>query len=572
MNENGKMRNDEVRDEFGTKGDRQSRGDFKRNSKKSSKQSKRGKRRVPKSEPVAYKQGKTASRTNDPAWYSLNPELLDRSTRIQFGTPTGHGVNLNGRFGPSTDQVGSATMATPGMAILTYAHGLGRCTGQANAVQASMFNLYATLRKSQTSYATFDPEDYMMYILAINEVYIFYSMLSRAYGLLNTYNVESMYLPKFLIEALGFDFEDLARNKIALMNLLDSIAAQINVFAVPDVLNYCTREFWLPSQVYADASTAKHQIYAFRPAYYRTWNELTEKGSKLDTIAYPWIKDDGTITDSYTRLTVAKCQEIATRMLTALHNSQDVGVMSANVRQAYGDSLWRLTAFDANYTIMPICDYNVLSQIENATLAGPASSLEDFDIKQDPTLNDAHIIYNPTFKKIGDTIAGVAAPGSDSRLFDRVVVEHVSDVTSDLIMESTRFVVGGVETQNSVDLVYGTETLAAITIYSSVDDVDTPIRTQGALYTSSAKAKAEDAGMISPAYNPTNNMEFLVEAKKFDWFPRLYLGVPVNEADTKYWEMTPILDLDNFAIVQKSDLEQLHYVAILSMFNVKTTG
>lgn len=520
---------------------------------------------------------KNYSKTNDPTWYSLNPELLDRSTRLQFGTPTGHIVDLTGRFGEKVKDTGSATMATPGIAILTYAHGLGKCTGQSNAVQSSMFDLYASVRKGQTSYATYDPEDYMMYLLAINEVYIFYSMLSRAYGLLNTYNVESMYLPRALIQDLGFDFDDLARNKLQLANLLDSIAAQINVFAVPNVLNYMVRQYWLPSQVYSDAATTKHQLYAFRPAYYRVWNEMNDKGSKLVTKTYPWIGSKGNIASAYTRLTVQKCQEIATEMITALQNSQDVGVMSANVRQAYGDNLWNLAAFDENYQLIPLSDYNVLAQIENATLSGPAVQLSDFDISQDPTLNASQIIYNPRFRAISGTIMGdngvpVHANGGDSRLFNRVLVAHTDSTDESFIMEASRFVIGGYSSERDVvDLVYGTETLAGITIYSSMDNTTPPVN-MGALFTSDSTAAMNTVGVLTPRSDAAAGMQFMLEAYKFDWFPRMYLGTLEGAEGSEYWHLQPMLDLDNFSVVTKTDLEQLHYVAILSMFNVKTTG
>lgn len=328
------------------------------------------------------------SKTNDVNWYSKNPEMLERAARMSFGVPNGYTSKLF--YGDTTT---TGNLWTPGIAILYYTHGTGNAYAQSDAVQTAMFSLYAVLRSKQTSYSTYSPEDYMMYLLAINEVYIMYSQLARAYGLMNTINTESLYQPKKLIEALGFNYTDLVRNRRDIPNVLDSIAAQLAPYHVPDVLPYMQREFWLPSGVYSDSATAKHQLYAFKPTVYRTWDDMFATGSKLQAHTYKWVQADGNI-DAEATYTLNEYQELVNGVINCLIQSEDVGVLSSNVLLAYGaENLYTLGAFDPNYAILPTNDYTVLSQIENSMIVGPAQTLSSFDIQQFNELNNSHIYY-----------------------------------------------------------------------------------------------------------------------------------------------------------------------------------
>lgn len=512
------------------------------------------------------------SQTNDVSWYSKNPEMLERAARMSFGTPNGYVSSL---FEGDTTTTGE--MRTPGIAILYYTHGTGNAYAQSDAVQTAMFSLYSVLRSKQTSYSTYSPEDYMMYLLAINEIYIMYSQLARAYGLMNTINTESLYQPKVLIESLGFNYADLVRNRRDIPNVLDSIAAQLAPYHVPDVLPYMQREFWLPSGVYSDSATSKHQLYAFKPTIYRTWDDMFVTGSKLTAHNYKWVKESGEIDPSAT-YTLNEYQELVNSAINYLLQSEDVGVLSSNVLLAYGaENLYTLGAFDPSYTVLPANDYTVLSQIENAMIVGPAKTLSSFDIVQYNALNNTHIYFEPEFPvyKVAESKI------QDPRAVQSVILAHTNDTTPEFVIEATRLMYQGTSGDELLELDYGTEFIQAITVITGVK--------QGSKYSNSFTLGSVhlNGGTMPVHANAQMGVISLTETtdtaladkcsqiavlRTFDWFPKVLLGYNYGAGASAGLRVWPLWDLDQYSKVSGADLSVLHYVALLSMFDVKTTG
>jgi hypothetical protein len=414
----------------------------------------------------------------------------------------------------------------------------------------------------------------MMYLLAINEVYIMYSQLARAYGLMNTINVESLYQPKRLIEALGFNYEDLVRNRRDIPNVLDSVAAQLAPYHVPDVLPYIQREFWLPSGVYTDSATAKHQLYAFKPTTYRMWDDMFATGSKLQAHSYKWVKEDGSVDPSAT-YTLNEYQVLMNSVINCLLQSEDVGVLSSNVLLAYGaENLYTLGAFDPNYSVVPTNDFTVLSQIENAMIVGPAKTLSSFDIQQFNELNNSHIYYDPEFPVF--KVAGTKI--QDPRAIQSTIIAHTDETTPEFVMEATRLMYQGTAGDEYLELDYGTEIIQAVTVYMSAK-VNNSYFTLGRVHLNGGSMPTtvdyslgfiDFTSTVDPAMK--NELDKVQVLSVFDWFPKVCVAYSFGggtDAGIRVW---PLYDLDQYAKVSGADLSILHYVALLSMFDVKTTG
>lgn len=510
---------------------------------------------APKTDNFTSKDTEYTSKTNDFSWYNGNPGMVDNVGRISFGQPIGPIQNIG------HDTRNKVVMTSPGICVLDYVHGLGYATNANDAVNSAMFDLYANLRKSQTSYATFDPADYMMYILGISEVYIVYSMISRAYGLLNTYNVESMYQPRRIIEALGFDYDDFLKHQPQYRVLLDSIATRINVFAVPNVLPYITRQYWMPSGIYSDAATNKHQLYAYRPAIYRTLDELGESGTKLVAHKHSYVDDVNYTYDAlYT---------VVNDMIESLLKSQDFGVMSANVRQAYGDNVFKLVAFPENYIVLDSHDYNVLAQVENANIMGGVSNINQLDITQDPNLNKGEIVYTPLLP-MPKSLQDITTVNTlyDPRTQGNVIVAHTQDTGPEFVMEASRLMATGDTMQGQVRMNCGTEYIARATCWTSSSGKKFTIGT----VVSGPTPTIRDCGFINlddfTADDFTNVIQSLYT---FDWFPRIS-GLHIEaDGNNSKWTKVPLMNLDNYAVVSNEQIDQLHYTALLSLFNVLTT-
>jgi hypothetical protein len=103
----------------------------------------------------------------------------------------------------------------------------------------------------------------------------------------------------------------------------------------------------------------KAQSYLFRPAGYYTFSgTASDAGSSLTYTSF---------TNNGAGLTVDQAYDIMDNILFSLKFNEDIGIMSGDIRKAYGDKLYVFTQIPTDYTVVPIYDKEVLVQIHNAT-------------------------------------------------------------------------------------------------------------------------------------------------------------------------------------------------------------
>lgn len=507
------------------------------------------------------------SRTNDISWYNANPGLLNNSCNISFGEmmfkPINLNVNTNGK---------NINLNTPGIMIYDYVHGIGRCASPFDTPNVAARNIFANIRKFNSGYSNYDPTDMMIYLCAINEVYVMYSNVARALGVYNNYDVFSKYQPKLLIEALGFNYEDMIHHLPNYRTLLDSVAARINKFAVPNNVSFIARQFWMPSGIYSDSANRKAQIMAFRPAIYRVYNETSATGGKL--IAQPYNYTDSDSLETYDSISL-KFED----MINAITGSEDCGIISGDIRKAYDTNVWVLGAFPDNYQVLPSHDYTVLAQMENLTLTGRLSSGENDDIEyalaqinidQVNDVDNGYITYAPQFH----AYMPIKDAPNDPRTVLPVINAHTDQTDPSYVMEATRlktvldYGTGSLET-----LAMGTEFVTSAHIFSG--DMRFHIASTVAnvpSYSDTVHNKYSHTPWIELDVSAEADfyMEIMLLANYyvFDWAPCLTI---LQNKNANITECNVLCDLDNFARITVNQLRTMHDTAMLSLFNVTTT-
>lgn len=176
-------------------------------------------------------EGSKLGKVNDISWYQKNPDLLRAAGNLSFANALGSGIDLTNAN--CTAKLANDEQRIPGIAIVHTITGPGLSRDATSGVNIAMRNLYSFVRHANSGHSNYDPVDLMLYLLAMDEAYMVYYRAVRAYGAMFTFNTVNRYAPKALVEALGFDYEDINSNLATFRYAINAFAARINAYAVP---------------------------------------------------------------------------------------------------------------------------------------------------------------------------------------------------------------------------------------------------------------------------------------------------------------------------------------------------
>lgn len=313
-----------------------------------------------------YKRIKNAA-SNDPAWYAANAELMASAASLPYSVSTGLRT-------PWTEQEG-----VPGVFTLYWSPAFGE--DQTSILNQASNMVYSDIVHANSRNTRYNSPDLMLVILAGGDVFSALAHGIRAYGLMRQYNQVNSYLPEYLVRSMGFDFQDLKANLSTMWFDLNQLIAQSKQIWIPNRFPLITRRFWLNSNVYTDASTAKAQYYMYVQNQFYVYDETgSSTGGRLVADAEWGMTSD----TAGTQKTWAQYVALVQRMISALLESEDRGIMFGDILKAYGEgSLFNIADITADYSVAPVYDQEVLTQIENATAANVYMN----SISQDPNTN-----------------------------------------------------------------------------------------------------------------------------------------------------------------------------------------
>lgn len=339
--------------------------------------------------------------TNDPQWYFKSTQTLKDVASFSYSKPLGSELRADLVFpdytveGQEIEGVSGSMKSVPGLLALHIAPTPGIALDAQSPVNLGAQNVYNAIRyQNSGSNNDIDPQDYMLYFLAMDSLYSAWNWAKRIYGFATTYSQDNWYYPQAFFRANGVDMSDVMANLADFRGYLNLASQRIAAFCVPSTFTYMVRHSWLFSNIYKDADTTKAQVYMYVPSFFYTFEETTsEQGGILTPIKVTY----GMSRYNPTLMKVSDIINMIDTMINNLQYSQDIGTMSGDILKAFGKSgLFTLSEVTDEYKIEPVYSKEVLTQIENSM---PLNCEEDttdltvFNITQD--VNNNVIKYQP---------------------------------------------------------------------------------------------------------------------------------------------------------------------------------
>lgn len=482
---------------------------------------------------------------NDPRWYAASEQLLHDAFSISTSDMLGVTYTLDKVDGnPSTT---TQNFAIPGICTIHVTPCPGISQYENSPVNLAASKMHQWLRHSNSGGVnSYDAADLMMYVLALDNCFMWYEFLKRAYGLIMTYNQSNRYMPKHLLTAMNLNFNSLNANLGNFRYTLNRFSSALSSFAVPDTLPYITRHSWLFRNVYMDEASPKAQLYMYVPSVIFEWIERDPEGS-LGYLSPIPITRGRSLPLDYDEI----C-DICNRMIQSISTSTDISIIGGDILKAYGsENLHRMDEVTEDYMVMPVPTDLVpglQSQIENASAF--AECHHDARIFQN---DESFIVFNPT-----------CACGWANLRNKNVINFHVPVVPPELVAEATRLI--PVVDSTSFDPVNytasfyaaGSEICDLIQYWNIDPNVPSNLTSVGC-----NRCDLVDASNMALQIKKITWMSNFDRHPLFELFTRDSEGV-----ESKLTSLGVIGELDNYATIDGNTLKKMHDVALLSMFDV----
>lgn len=267
-------------------------------------------------------------RCQDPMWYAADEAALKNMASLPWNKVIGDALSYNGG-----DRV-------PGIIIYPFLPTINTGFSTNSYARRAADIYYQALTQGYTGGVEFEAPDLLFTALAAES--LFYLMIEgkRAYGSLNYYLQLNSYYARSIVEALGFDYDDL---KSDMANFRTEFNIRVNQIAksvaVPKSFMIGDRWEFICSFLFTDVEAADYStVFAYRPAGYLKYDATTmTTGTSLAMISRP------------EKYTVNSYFAMIDTLLRALVDD-DVRGMFGALRRVYQDAEFKKpTALDENF-------------------------------------------------------------------------------------------------------------------------------------------------------------------------------------------------------------------------------
>lgn len=351
------------------------------------------------------------SSSNDISWYSKNPELLQQAGNLSWGYKLGLPVNyINENFEFKVLDKKPLTRV-PGFMFVGVIPGPGVTADsdtfqESDAVNLAAKDQYAYIRYANSGHSNFEAQDLMLYYLSWDEIQMEIYDAMRAYGIANITNMQNRYMPRALVQALGWDYEAIVSDRANFASKINSAIARLGAFPVPKGMHYFSRHEWLFSNLFTDETSLKSQIFGFKKVMYRVFeHNHGDKGGALISHIRPGATGK-------TLLTPTAWFNGVLEMINRIADSEDMGIIMGDILKAWGtENCMTIDYMSQDYICKPAYDETVKCQFENmyihsSLLSDPYSEdpqrkgIEVYNITQNPNIDMGRIVYRPYIKQL----------------------------------------------------------------------------------------------------------------------------------------------------------------------------
>lgn len=499
--------------------------------------------------------------SNDIRWYAKNPALMEASARIPFAAISG--------LTPVTEYDQEDLITDTGVMAINYAPNF--MSNPAVCMQA--YNgLYSDIVHANSRNQSYDATDLAILMLAGVEVFSAIGLGLRAYGLMKQYKEQTLYSPRTLVRASGFDFDDVKAHYATMWSDLLQLIVQSRQIWIPNTMPLVERRFWMNTQVYTDSDNVKPQYYMYTPiAFYKYEGYTDTKGGKL-VYAEGWnsvsstdgLQTKGNTWEGY----IGTVQS----MIDALIPDQDRGIIYGDILKAYGsEGIFALNEIDLQYLTPVTYNREVLWQIENLTCASTHAA--PCQLRQDTS---GKLIQDWTGTKSTGTGSSIAA---QVWIKNPIINFHQGELPLPAqVMVATRMTCAG--TTGSSRYVYDTTTnkwnqdgnTVVLIPKSCGTELVWNIRIFYNVYSKTQKQITTTSEEIIMSRSDTISNKQAMILSQFDWHPFVYFNSSNGAASSvDKWQVSAAIgDLENWTKLDERALTNIHNTCLYSLMNIPT--
>ena len=474
---------------------------------------------------------------NDPAWYNASNQLVIDACSLGFATPLGLPLKVH-----------NTNYTVPGIMRLDFVPSIGLSNNNTSPINMAAQSVYSYVNYANSRNTSYDRTDMMMFLLAMDSAYSYLSFLKRIYGIARLYSATNRYLPYGLLESMNVNADDILSQLSDLRASINTFTAKLGSFFVPATFTYLQRHAWMNYNVFSDSDKPfKSQLYYYyQQAYYRYSETASTTGTSLIYTPLP-IETDG--------MSYADLIAFGNDLLDPLLNSQDIGIMGSDMLKAFGEAgLVKMNTIGEDFTIDIAYSPEVLTQIQNTIAVGDISVTQHL---ADITQTDSGVIVQTL--KAQDSIgklSNAAVIGVDNYFINMPMVNP----TPDNVMVATR----------------NMSWVSTDKLIHSGSDVVTNLHVFNDPINASHKVTFCTSSIVvdTVAYDAFDRYAKILGAvTPFNMHPRLLMGAKIGSgSDLSLVPSQIICDFENYTPLPVIDLQKMHEVALLSMFNVPQYG
>lgn len=483
---------------------------------------------------------------NDPSWYIREGQLAKDVASFSFNTALGNAVELY-VDSPDTQNVSGKRVAVPGIMRLHTIPCLGYSGDGNSAINLAAKNLYSWVRHANSGHSNYDSPDLMLYIAAMDNLYAFIWHLQRAYGTARVYSQKNRYIGDALLRAMGFVPNEVRQNLANFRAYINMLIVKASAFCTPTTMSIFKRHTWMYSGVFKDEDVEKSQMYLYVPDYLYKYNENAGAG-KLDpipVIARSVLDAQGRIEPVNNFLNT--WYTIGDTMINALVASEDINIMSGDIRKAFGDNIWQIGLVNEDFVTVPIYSEEILDQIHNTIFVG-RRPLEDNAGALQSGIGSMTI-----YQDVLDPLEPIKCKPIFASSYEACVTHFLdmaeNEPTPERVLVATRNMVHGInKIENNADVTY-------------LDSFGSDICLYGDMYSFSSGG-SEQVDFVYGDYAQYIDIE---KFTKFNKAPLIYKFDYTGSA----WAIEEIVgELGDFIVVDYKDINKMHESALLSMLGV----
>lgn len=273
---------------------------------------------------------------------------------------------------------GAQTTKLPGVVAIDWIPTFGESSKTTDPASIAGKEFYGRVRAAYSGQLDADAPDYIVYVGALDSLFAYLGWLKRVYRTISTYSPDNRTLPDHLMAAYGItspaDIEDLRKNKTRFWQGINELILMSRKYKCPAVMDLFNRHYWLSDNVYADAASARAQLYVFNLRAIYHIDQVTEMGSGTNQVTGLTYVEIPTTGGSGVSITESLLQ-FGRSLMNDLDEWDSVYTISGYLQRAFdGVPNFAVAELEQGELLTSSYTPEVLSQIENARVLLPQIS------------------------------------------------------------------------------------------------------------------------------------------------------------------------------------------------------